>query len=79
MIIKKTSLSFLAEQRHLPAPIPPKDTFINHPRQKRLKRQHFFTRQKIDSLVSVVKISSAFIPITELPLLLSRGLHTATA
>ena len=34
--------------------------------------------QKIDSSVSVVSSSSAFIPITELPFSLSRGLHTAT-
>ena len=46
---------------------------------KRLERQPFFTHQNIDSLVSVVNISSAFIPITEFPLLLRRGLHTATA
>ena len=35
-------------------------------------------RQNIDSLVIVVSSSSAFMPITELPLLLSLGLHTAT-
>lgn len=34
--------------------------------------------QKIDSWVIVVSSSSAFIPFTELPLLLRRGLHTAT-
>ncbi len=34
--------------------------------------------QKIDSSVRVVSSSSAFMPITELPLPLSRGLHTAT-
>lgn len=49
------------------------------PTAKKVEAPTLFTRQKIDSLVSVVKISSAFIPITELPLLLSRGLHTATA
>ena len=36
------------------------------------------TRQKIDSSVSVVSSSNAFMPITELPLALRRGDHTAT-
>ena len=36
------------------------------------------TRQKIDSSVSVVSSSKAFMPITELPLVSRRGDHTAT-
>ena len=34
--------------------------------------------QKMDSWVIVVNNSSAFMPLTELPLLFRRGLHTAT-
>lgn len=38
-----------------------------------------FHHQKMDCSVLVVRSSRAFMPMTELPFLLSRGLHTATA
>ena len=39
---------------------------------------YYSPHQKMDSWVIVVNSSSAFIPLTELPLLFRRGLHTAT-